>query len=91
MSSRRDPKHLVAFPSLSGGLSTLPQATSMNNVALHANMYARAKESEAKLHAAIQRTAQNPPLTQSYMSPSPQLAKSDASSSLMMRKPQKSK
>ena len=46
----RDAKRLVAFPSLSGGLNALPQATSMSNVSLHANVYARsvAKESEAK-------------------------------------------
>lgn len=41
---------LVALPSLACSLSNLPQATSMDCVSLHPNMYAqRAAESEAKV------------------------------------------
>jgi hypothetical protein len=49
--SRRAPADkLVALPSLSSGLSSLPQAKSMASVSLHPNMYAqRAAESEAKV------------------------------------------
>jgi hypothetical protein len=52
MSSRdaSNKKGLVAFPSVSSSLHSLPRATSMSNVSLHPNMYAqRAKESEAKV------------------------------------------
>jgi hypothetical protein len=44
------PSSLVAFPSVSSSLHSLPHATSMHNVSLHPNMYAqRAAESEAKV------------------------------------------
>ncbi|KAG1797413.1 uncharacterized protein HD556DRAFT_1233320 [Suillus plorans] len=45
---------LVALPSLSCGLSSLPQAKSMDSVSLHPNMYAqRAAESEAKVLSSL--------------------------------------
>lgn len=44
------PSKIVALPSLSCSLSSLPQAKNMNNVSLHPTMYAqRAAESEAKV------------------------------------------
>ncbi|KAG1896352.1 uncharacterized protein F5891DRAFT_1054440 [Suillus fuscotomentosus] len=83
---------LVALPSLSCGLSSLPQAKSMDSVSLHPNMYAqRAAESEAKLKNVLSKTAashsQNPPPIPTYMNPPHQNANSPNSSSpLMMRK-----
>ncbi|KAJ7250716.1 hypothetical protein C8J57DRAFT_1354622, partial [Mycena rebaudengoi] len=76
---------LVAFPSVSSSLHSLPRATSMSNVSLHPNMYAqRAKESEAKLQHAFTKPVTHPssPLS---CNKSPQAAP------LMMRTPQKSK
>ena len=44
------PASIVAFPSVSSSLHSLPQATSIQNVNLHPNMFAqRAAESEAKV------------------------------------------
>ncbi|KAF8628926.1 hypothetical protein AX15_003645 [Amanita polypyramis BW_CC] len=55
MSSQQcPPSNLVAFPSVSASLCSLPNATSMQNIALHPSMYAtRAAESEAKLQKAL--------------------------------------
>ncbi|KAF8908127.1 hypothetical protein CPB84DRAFT_1767344, partial [Gymnopilus junonius] len=51
------PASIVAFPSVSSSLHSLPQATSIQNVNLHPNMYAqRAAESEAKLQKALSKT-----------------------------------
>ncbi|KAF8811134.1 hypothetical protein BYT27DRAFT_7090090 [Phlegmacium glaucopus] len=51
------PSNLIAFPSVSSSLYSLPQATSIHNVALHPNMYAqRAQESEEKLRNALSKT-----------------------------------
>lgn len=50
------PAHLLAFPSVTSSLHTLPQATSIHSVALHQGMYVpapRAAESVAKLHKAL--------------------------------------
>ncbi|KAH7921515.1 hypothetical protein BV22DRAFT_727163 [Leucogyrophana mollusca] len=65
---------LVALPSLSCSLSSLPQAKSMDSVSLHPNMYAqRAAESEAKLKKVLSKTAasfpQQPPPIPAYMNP----------------------
>jgi hypothetical protein len=50
---------LVALPSLSSGLSSLPQAKSMDSVSLHPNMYAqRAAQSEAKVSNCLPCSAQ---------------------------------
>ncbi|KAL1747203.1 hypothetical protein HDZ31DRAFT_61526 [Schizophyllum fasciatum] len=89
MSSRDSkPSPLVAFPSVSSSLSSLHQATSMQSVALHHNMYAnRAKESEAKLKKALSNASQNIPAGSPYTTPSPSTG-SD-SSTVMMRKPTK--
>ncbi|KAJ7143742.1 hypothetical protein C8R44DRAFT_864777 [Mycena epipterygia] len=83
MSSRdaSNKKGLVAFPSVSSSLHSLPRATSMSNVSLHPNMYAqRAKESEAKLQHAFTKPL-NPNSPQSYAPPKP------AAAPLMMRTP----
>ncbi|KAF8906667.1 hypothetical protein CPB85DRAFT_1151968, partial [Mucidula mucida] len=53
--------NLLAFPSLSSSLHTLPQATNLNNVALHPNMYGKlASEAKVCLQKALSKTAQNP-------------------------------
>ncbi|KAF9044353.1 hypothetical protein BJ165DRAFT_1480677 [Panaeolus papilionaceus] len=88
-SSKGVPSNLVAFPSVSSALNSLPQATSIHNVSLHPNMYAqRAAESEAKLQKALSKTPssftpQTQPLVYGKMpsSTTPQ----DSSSPLMMR------
>ncbi|KAJ7244400.1 hypothetical protein B0H12DRAFT_1129390 [Mycena haematopus] len=88
MSSRdaSNKKGLVAFPSVSQSLHSLPRATSMSNVALHPNMYAqRAKESEAKLQHAFTKPTLNP------NSPLPCQPTQHTAAPLMMRAPQKSK
>ncbi|KAF8132882.1 hypothetical protein EV363DRAFT_80472 [Boletus edulis] len=52
---------LVALPSLSCALSSLPQATSLDCVSLHPSMYAQhAAESEAKLRKVLSKTASTP-------------------------------
>ncbi|KAG7441413.1 uncharacterized protein BT62DRAFT_937182 [Guyanagaster necrorhizus] len=92
--SKGVPSGLLAFPSLSSSLHTLPQATSMKSVSLHPNMYNQ-PASEAKLQKALSsKTAaahpsQNPAMTP-YMRPTTPSSHCD-SSPLMMRKPQKSK
>ncbi|KAH7907056.1 hypothetical protein BJ138DRAFT_1015122 [Hygrophoropsis aurantiaca] len=83
---------LVALPSLSCALSSLPQAKSMDSVSLHPNMYAqRAAESEAKLKKVLSKTAasfpQHPPPIPAYMNPPTHNPNSPNSSPpLMMRK-----
>ncbi|KZS90108.1 hypothetical protein SISNIDRAFT_458000 [Sistotremastrum niveocremeum HHB9708] len=58
MSDKVSRDRLIALPSLSGGLSNLPQANSMGNLALHPSMIAsRAAESEAKLRRSLVATA----------------------------------
>ncbi|KAK7052506.1 hypothetical protein R3P38DRAFT_2502991 [Favolaschia claudopus] len=74
---------LVAYPSVSQSLHSLPRATSMSNVAIHPNMYAqRAKESEAKLQHSFTKPTLNPnsPLPYSPSQPA-------AAAPLMMRAP----
>jgi len=49
MSSKNSGASIVALPSVSSSLHTLPNATSIHNVHIHQHMYAqRAAESEAK-------------------------------------------
>ncbi|KAJ7723652.1 hypothetical protein B0H16DRAFT_1598091 [Mycena metata] len=89
MSSRdaSNKKGLVAFPSVSSSLHSLPRATSMSNVSLHPNMYAqRAKESQAKLQHAFTKPLSYP---NSPVPCAPQ--KPPVAAPLMMRAPQKSK
>ncbi|EGN94312.1 hypothetical protein SERLA73DRAFT_143946 [Serpula lacrymans var. lacrymans S7.3] len=88
---------LVALPSLSCSLSSLPQARSLDSVSLHPSMYAqRAAESEAKLKKVLSKTAasfpQNPPPVPAYMNPPRHDPNSPSSSPpLMMRKSQRPK
>ncbi|KAH7890243.1 hypothetical protein F5I97DRAFT_2104 [Phlebopus sp. FC_14] len=88
---------LVALPSLSCALSSLPQATSLDCVSLHPNMYAqRAAESEAKLKKVLSKTAASLPQNASsvppYMNPPSHNPNTPSSSPpLMMRKTQKPK
>ncbi|KAF8880632.1 hypothetical protein BD779DRAFT_1473749 [Infundibulicybe gibba] len=85
------PSNLVAFPSLSSSLSNLPQATSLQNVALHPNMYAqRAAESHAKLQKALSKTASSCPPQQPSTAPytlQQQPAHSASSSPQLMMRP----
>ncbi|KZP07964.1 hypothetical protein FIBSPDRAFT_849132 [Athelia psychrophila] len=81
---------LMALPSLSGNLSALPQAKSMNNVSLHSQMYApRAAASEAKLAKALTKSASSftptPPMAPYRSTPSRDNASSPPP--IMMRKP----
>ncbi|KAJ3797512.1 hypothetical protein GGU11DRAFT_65604 [Lentinula aff. detonsa] len=84
-------KPIVAYPSLSSSLNMLPNATSMSNIPLHANMYtnyAQESQSQAKLQKALDRKSQ----TQSSTAPLSPYSSSHSSSSsdaatLMMRKP----
>ncbi|KAF7974484.1 hypothetical protein HWV62_12144 [Athelia sp. TMB] len=80
---------LTALPSLSGGLSSLPQAKSMDSVLLYPGRCAdRSAAAEAKLRKSLTKTASSFTLvtvTPPYMHPPPR----DRSSSpppLMMRK-----
>ncbi|RDB29823.1 hypothetical protein Hypma_013894 [Hypsizygus marmoreus] len=91
-SNKSAPSSLVAFPSVSSSLHSLPHATSIHNVSLHPNMYAQhAAESEAKLQKALSKTAsslsQNPPPSP-YMYPPP--VQSQGCSSPLMMRPKKS-
>ncbi|KLO12342.1 hypothetical protein SCHPADRAFT_941341 [Schizopora paradoxa] len=53
-------QQLVALPSLSCALSSLPQAKNMDGVALHPSSFSnRGAESEAKLRKALNITSQN--------------------------------
>ncbi|KAJ7450712.1 hypothetical protein B0H11DRAFT_2076965 [Mycena galericulata] len=75
--SDKNLKALVAFPSVTTSLNTLPRATSLSHVSLHHSMYAHwAKESEAKLQHAL---VLNP------ISPLPFLSKPPTAAPLMMR------
>ncbi|KIY60914.1 hypothetical protein CYLTODRAFT_460304 [Cylindrobasidium torrendii FP15055 ss-10] len=54
------PSNLLAFPSLSSSLHALPQATNIQNVALHRNMYGKLA-SEAKLQKALKANSRSQP------------------------------
>ncbi|PPQ90156.1 hypothetical protein CVT25_012467 [Psilocybe cyanescens] len=82
------PSSLVAFPSVSSSLHSLPQATSMQNVSLHPNSNAlRAAESEAKLQKALSKTSSSftPQVQPMMYRTSPLPASQDPSGGLMMR------
>ncbi|KDR70195.1 hypothetical protein GALMADRAFT_255057 [Galerina marginata CBS 339.88] len=88
MTSKAAPSNLIAFPSVSSSLHSLPQATSIQNVSLHPNMYAqRAAESEAKLQKALSKTPSSftPQPQQMVYRTGPSSSPSDPSSGLMMR------
>ncbi|KAJ7035217.1 hypothetical protein C8F04DRAFT_1099444 [Mycena alexandri] len=79
---------LVAYPSVSSSLHSLPRATSMSNVSLHPNMYAqRAKESQAKLQHAFTKPVSYPnsPYPNSPLPCAP--PKPPVAAPLMMRAP----
>ncbi|PFH51579.1 hypothetical protein AMATHDRAFT_2861 [Amanita thiersii Skay4041] len=92
MSATQSNANIVAFPSVSSSLHTLPAATSMKNVNLHHNMYAaRAAESEAKLKKALSKAASTNGSSNSQPIPMPVFTPpSDTSTSssppLMMKK-----
>ncbi|KAN0082799.1 hypothetical protein V8E55_008594 [Tylopilus felleus] len=94
MASLRHDK-LVALPSFSCALSSLPQATSLDSVSLHPSMYTQhAAESEAKLRKVLSKTASTPhsaaPSHPYAQSPS-HADSPNSSPPLMMRKSQKPK
>ncbi|KAF5339583.1 hypothetical protein D9611_011413 [Ephemerocybe angulata] len=85
----RAPSNLVSLPSLSSSLHTLPQATSLSNVALHPSMYTnRAAESEAKLQKALNKQAAslNGSQPQSPVIPGYMMSSQGQDAGLMMRK-----
>uniref|UniRef100_A0A8H7XUT1 Uncharacterized protein n=1 Tax=Psilocybe cubensis TaxID=181762 RepID=A0A8H7XUT1_PSICU len=82
------PSNLVAFPSVSSSLHSLPQATSLQNVSLHSSSNAlRAAESEAKLQKALAKTSSSftPQVQPMMYHTSPLPASHDPSGGLMMR------
>ncbi|EPQ51230.1 hypothetical protein GLOTRDRAFT_112471 [Gloeophyllum trabeum ATCC 11539] len=91
-SSKINPEQLMALPSLTHALSSLPQAKSLDGVPIHRSTYPsmsaqHAAESEAKLKKALSKTAasqsQNVASKNGYaFSHSP-----DRDQGLMMRKP----
>ncbi|KAL6300336.1 hypothetical protein BKA93DRAFT_829160 [Sparassis latifolia] len=88
------PEQLIALPSLSCSLSSLPQAKSVDSVSLHPSMSAqRAAESEAKLRKALSKSAASHssglPPTYVPASVPQQYSPGNNSPPLMMRKPTK--
>ncbi|OCH88077.1 hypothetical protein OBBRIDRAFT_735157 [Obba rivulosa] len=88
----RAPEQLVALPSLSCSLHSLPQAKSVDSVALHPNSMSsqRQAESEAKLRKALSKssagnTSSLPPAYVPHQLP--QYSPSSNEPPLMMRKP----
>ncbi|KAI0300546.1 hypothetical protein B0F90DRAFT_1629828 [Multifurca ochricompacta] len=84
------PSHLVALPSLSNSLSSLPQAKSLAHVSVYTSSMSgqHAAESEAKLKKALSNnvgTAQG--RAYSTSSAPPTSSHNQASQPLMMRKP----
>ncbi|EIW55789.1 uncharacterized protein TRAVEDRAFT_73576 [Trametes versicolor FP-101664 SS1] len=89
------PSQLIALPSLSCSLSSLPQAKSIDGLSLHHSMLAtRNAESQAKLQKALSKSSGNGAMVSMYPgapSTPQQYSPSSASPPLMMRKPAKSK
>ncbi|KAI0746683.1 hypothetical protein C8Q80DRAFT_1176706 [Daedaleopsis nitida] len=88
------PEQLIALPSFSCSLSSLPQAKSIDGLSLHPSMLAqRNAESQAKLQKALSKSATNANLPSVYapLAQSAQYGPSSNSPPLMMRKPAKSK
>ncbi|KIP04087.1 hypothetical protein PHLGIDRAFT_20078 [Phlebiopsis gigantea 11061_1 CR5-6] len=90
-SSAIAPEQLIALPSLSSALSTLPQAKSLDGVALHPNYMSaqRAAESEAKLRKVLSKTASHP--SAAYIPPVTTQSSQYSPDALTMRKPLKQK
>ncbi|EIM83850.1 uncharacterized protein STEHIDRAFT_123429 [Stereum hirsutum FP-91666 SS1] len=87
------PTHLVALPSVSASLSSLPQVKSMANVSIHtpSHLSAHAAESEAKLKKALSKNSANLPSSQSIHYGAIPSTPSNSSQPLMMRKPVRTK
>ncbi|KAI0067023.1 hypothetical protein BV25DRAFT_1912360 [Artomyces pyxidatus] len=90
------PAHLVALPSLSSSLSSLPQAKSLANVSLYTSSMAgqHAAQSEAKLKKALSNNAtsvNSPTLSYGQLPNSQPTSPSHAQQPLMMRKPNRTK
>ncbi|KAF9070752.1 hypothetical protein BDP27DRAFT_1419768 [Rhodocollybia butyracea] len=82
---------LVALPSLSNGLNTLPKATSMSNLPVHNNMFVTSQhmqQSQAKLQQALHNNHSQKMSLPYGVPPSP--SHPDAAT-LMMRKSHKTK
>ncbi|KAK7457091.1 hypothetical protein VKT23_010392 [Stygiomarasmius scandens] len=94
MATRDNKGNIVSLPSLSCSLNTLPNATSMNNLPLHPNMFAPiAKDSEAKLQKAfLSRNGSSlPPQNMQPASYAMPPSQPGCDAALMMRKSHKSK
>ncbi|TCD67619.1 hypothetical protein EIP91_012184 [Steccherinum ochraceum] len=79
---------LVALPSLANSLSSLPQAKTLDNLALHSSSSAqRNAESEAKLRKVLSKTNSSSAVPPAYLSSSQMPGYGDNSPPLMMRKP----
>ncbi|KAI1798286.1 hypothetical protein LXA43DRAFT_979659 [Ganoderma leucocontextum] len=89
------PSQLIALPSLSCSLSSLPQAKSIDGLSLHPTMLAqRNAESQAKLQKALSKSSANntlPPVYAAHHTQPAQYSASSNSPPLMMRKPTKTK
>ncbi|KAI0343855.1 hypothetical protein BDW22DRAFT_1428380 [Trametopsis cervina] len=85
------PNTLVALPSLSCSLSSLPQATSLDGVSMHPTSMSaqRHAESEAKLRKVLSKTASASHPLPLYMPSTPPSPYSPDSAALTMRKPLK--
>ncbi|KAI0075603.1 hypothetical protein K474DRAFT_1708872 [Panus rudis PR-1116 ss-1] len=86
------PETLIALPSLACSLSSLPQAKSVDGVALHPTSMSaqRAAESEAKLRKALQKSSHSShSVPQAYVPNSQAYSSGSNDPPLMMRKPQK--
>ncbi|KAI0686442.1 hypothetical protein BC835DRAFT_1420368 [Cytidiella melzeri] len=87
------PNTLVALPSLSSSLSSLPQATSIDGIKLHPTSMSahRNAESEAKLRNMLSKTASSSHTLPAYMPNTPPSPYSSDYPALTMRKPLKQK
>ncbi|KAI0087186.1 hypothetical protein BDY19DRAFT_995260 [Irpex rosettiformis] len=87
------PNTLVALPSLSSSLSSLPQARSLDGIAIHPTSMSaqRHAESEAKLRKALSKSATSSHSLPVFVPNTPPSPYSPDSPALTMRKPLKHK
>ncbi|KAF8504499.1 hypothetical protein F5888DRAFT_1799198 [Russula emetica] len=87
------PSHLVALPSLSNSLSSLPQAKSLAHVAVYNSSMSgqHAAESEAKLKKALSNNAGAAQTLAYATSPTTVNPHNQTSQAIMMRKPVRTK
>ncbi|KAI9465827.1 hypothetical protein BJY52DRAFT_1183388 [Lactarius psammicola] len=87
------PSHLIALPSLSNSLSSLPQAKSLAHVSVYTSSMSgqHAADSEAKLKKALSNNAGSAQSLAYATSPTPPANYNQASQPLMMRKPVRTK